>query len=270
MGRAFAVSLSRAGWEVRIWSPSARGRVGAGVRLFEGERPSDFPSAPLVLLAVSDGAVEEVARTLPFGPGQLVVHHSGALGLEVLRPAASQGADVGSLHPLVAISSGAEGLPRGFAAVEGSDAIRGRLEILARELGLEPFSLPPEKRALYHATASLAANGLVALASLAARLLHELGLERSEAASALLPLLSSSLEGFEKRGLPRALTGPVARGDASTVHRHLEALSGHEALTAYLTLSEEMLRLARELGDAAPEKLREIEHLLRDQSAEER
>lgn len=265
MGRAFAVSLRRAGWKVRAWSPTPRGRLVEGISLTEGPRPEDFPSAPLVLLAVSDRSIGDAAVALPLRPGQLVVHHSGALGLEVLAPAEAQGAEVGSLHPLVAVASGAEGLPPCHAAVDGSESVRPRLESLAREVGLQPFTIPPEKRALYHATASLAANGLVALASLATRLLRELGLADAQAVSALAPLLASALEGLERRGLPGGLTGPVARGDEATVRRHLEALAGREALPTYLHLSEEMLRLARELGEAAPEKLAAIEALLRDQ-----
>lgn len=262
IGEALAVSLQRAGWRVRAWSPSARGRSSDCARLQEGPRPEDFPSAPLVFLACSDGAIAEVAAALPFRPGQIVAHLSGALGLDALAPAAARGAEVGSLHPLVAVPSGKAGLPPCHAAVEGSPPARRRLEALARELGLQPFSLPPAGRAAYHAAASLAANGLVALASLSSRLLENLGLERDQALRALLPLLRSAIEGLEHRGLPGALTGPVARGDEATVERHVDALAANEALPAYRALSAEALRLARELGEADPARLDAIARLL--------
>ncbi|HLV60299.1 MAG TPA: DUF2520 domain-containing protein [Fredinandcohnia sp.] len=262
IGEALAVSLTRAGWTTRAWSPSLRGRATAAGALVEGPRPEDFPSAPVVFLAVSDAAVAEVAANLPVRPGQVVAHLSGALGLDALAPAAERGAEVGSLHPLVAVPSGQDGLPPCFAAVEGSPRARAVLEGIARALGLRPFSLPPEGRAAYHAAASLAANGLVALESLAVRILASLGLRRDEALAALLPLVRSAVDGLERRGLPGALTGPVARGDASTVRRHLDALAESDALATYRALFVEALRLARELGEADPARLDAIAEIL--------
>src|SRR5690606_1661352 len=115
------------------------------------------------------------------------------------------------------------------AAVDGTAAARPRLTDLAREVGLHPFHVPQDQRVRYHAAASLAANGAVALAGLAAQVLQPLGLRRDEALAALLPLLSSALAGLGRVGLPGGLTGPVARGDVEVVRRHLRALAGDEA-----------------------------------------
>jgi len=263
VGRALAGSLARAGYAVRAWTPTPRGRAGEDVEVHEGAMPTGFPSGDLVFLAVSDRAIESVAKALPLGEGQIVAHLSGAAGLDVLDVAAARGAEVGSLHPLVSVPPGASELPPCHAAVDGTDAARRALERLARELGLRPFHLPAERRGLYHAAASLAANGLVALSSLAARLLESMGMERKEAVEALLPLVGSAVEAVRSRGIPAALTGPVARGDAETVRRHLQALAGSDAETAYRALMQEALALARELGEANESALDTIAALLR-------
>src|SRR5690606_8784645 len=208
LGKALAHSLSRAGASVRVWTPTVRGRGGEGIGVFEGEKPSGFPSGEIVLLAVSDRAIEAVAEDLEVREGQIVAHLSGAAGLDVLRSASSRGAEVGSLHPLLAVPAGAASLPEGFAAVDGSDEARRALEELARAIGLRPFHVPAEMRAVFHAAASRAANGLVALAGLAADLFGRLGMGREEAVEALVPLLGAVVEGLSSRGLPGALTGP--------------------------------------------------------------
>jgi predicted short-subunit dehydrogenase-like oxidoreductase (DUF2520 family) len=59
------------------------------------------------------------------------------------------------------------------------------------------------------------------------------------------------VENVGDRGPAAALTGPVARGDAEVVARHLARLSGDER-RLYSLLAAEALRLARARGlDAA-------------------
>lgn len=264
LGKALAHSLSRAGASVRVWTPTVRGRGGEGIGVFEGEKPSGFPSGEIVLLAVSDRAIEAVAEDLEVREGQIVAHLSGAAGLDVLRSASSRGAEVGSLHPLLAVPAGAASLPEGFAAVDGSDEARRALEELARAIGLLPFHVPAEMRAVYHAAASLAANGLVALAGLAADLFGRMGMGRAEAVQALVPLLGAAVEGLASRGLPGALTGPVCRGDVETVRRHLEAIAGTSAERSYRALMTCALALSRELGEADEAALEAIASLLNE------
>lgn len=263
MGRALSGSLARAGFRVRVWTPSLRGREAEGIELCEGPIPPGFPSGEFVFLAVSDRAIPTVARSLSVREGQIVAHLSGAAGLDVLEAAAACGAEIGSLHPLVSVPPGASELSPCHAAVDGTETARRALEDLAHALGLRPFFVPPEMRGLYHAAASLAANGLVALSSLAARLFERLGVARPEAVEALVPLLGSAVDALRSRGLPAALTGPVARGDAETVRRHLEVLESTDAEAVYRALMLEALALSRELGEASAEALDAIATLLK-------
>ena len=189
------------------------GRVGSAVsvRLREqGVRLADA-EPELVLLCVPDRAIAETAAAVPVGPW--VAHVSGATPLAALAPHARRFA----VHPLQTFTRarGPEQLDGAWAAVtaEGAEALEVAFAF-ARLLGLEPFELDDEAHALYHAGAVVASNYLVTLYRAAAALLEEAGAPPE----ALVPLMRRTIEnGFE-------LTGPIARGDWSTVDAHLAAI----------------------------------------------
>jgi predicted short-subunit dehydrogenase-like oxidoreductase (DUF2520 family) len=110
--------------------------------------------------------------------------------------------------------------------------------------GLDPVA--------YHAAAGLVANGAAALAAAGSELLESAGVARSIAPKLLGPLLRSVAENVERLGLPQALTGPVRRGDAEGVRRHLEVIRSlrPELEGLYLALVVAQIPLARELRDA--------------------
>jgi predicted short-subunit dehydrogenase-like oxidoreductase (DUF2520 family) len=184
-------------------------------------------NADLVLLAVPDAAIAEVARSIPVGPW--VAHVSGATPLAALDPHTRRF----SVHPLQTLSRerGAEQLDGAWAAVTAQDdeaAAAGRW--LAETLGLRPFPLADADKPLYHAGAAIASNFLVTLYRTAARLMEESGAPPE----ALVPLMERTIEnGF-------ALTGPIARGDWSTVEAHLRALEARapDLVPLYRALAE--------------------------------
>jgi predicted short-subunit dehydrogenase-like oxidoreductase (DUF2520 family) len=191
-----------------------RGRVGSAVAARLAERGIALldDEADVILLCVPDGAIRDVAAGLT--PGDAWIGHvSGATPLAALAPHTRRF----SLHPLQTFtrSRGPEQLDGAFAAVSGEtpDALAVATE-LARTLGLEPFELADDRRALYHAGAAVASNYLVTLYRIAAGLLEEAGAPPR----ALVPLMLRTIEnGFE-------LTGPIARGDWATVDAHLDAI----------------------------------------------
>jgi len=167
--------------------------------------------ADLVLLAVPDAAIAEVAQRLEIGPW--VAHVSGATSLLALDPHTRRF----SVHPLQTLTRerGAEQLDGAWAAVTAeTDEAREAARWLADALGLRPFELADADKPLYHAGAAMASNFLVTLHAAAARLLEE----SHAPPEALVPLMTRTIEnGF-------VLTGPIARGDWSTVEAHLRAL----------------------------------------------
>jgi predicted short-subunit dehydrogenase-like oxidoreductase (DUF2520 family) len=125
-------------------------------------------------------------------------------------------------------------------------------------------SLPVERKALYHAAAVAASNYLVAVEDLATRLAVAAGVPPGEALRALLPLVHGTVRNLERRGLPAALTGPVARGDAEVVRTHRAALRALDpALDAtYAALGRHALRVAVERG-LSPARARATARALR-------
>jgi predicted short-subunit dehydrogenase-like oxidoreductase (DUF2520 family) len=108
---------------------------------------------------------------------------------------------------------------------------------------MRPFEVPEEHRAAYHAAASIASNFLVTLEESAAGLLTAAGID--DARELLAPLVLRTAANWAERG-GDALTGPIARGDEETVHRHLEAL--RELAPELVDLYEALAERTRELG----------------------
>jgi predicted short-subunit dehydrogenase-like oxidoreductase (DUF2520 family) len=192
------------------------GRVGSAVAARLRERGVDVRAdgAELVLLCVPDAAIAEVAAALE--PGPWVAHVSGATPLAALDPHVRRF----SVHPLQTFtrSRGAEQLDGAWGAVtaESSEA-REAARRLATMLGLRPFELEDDARTLYHAGAVFASNYIVTLQRAAAALFESAGAPPE----ALEPLMLRTIEnGFE-------LTGPISRGDWSTVDAHKRAI--HDA-----------------------------------------
>lgn len=202
------------------------GRAGSAIAARLRERGvSVREDGELRLLCVPDRAIAEVARAIEAGPW--VAHVSGGTPLAALDPHVRRF----SVHPLqtFTLARGPEQLDGAWGAVTaGDDDARERALWLAETLGLHPFVLADDKRALYHAGASIASNFLVTLYRAAATLVVEAGAP----AEALVPLMARTIEnGFE-------LTGPISRGDWETVERHRAALRGSGFEDAYEALVE--------------------------------
>jgi predicted short-subunit dehydrogenase-like oxidoreductase (DUF2520 family) len=122
--------------------------------------------------------------------------------------------------------------------------------------------------AKYHAAAAIASNYVVAVLDAAVGLLRQVGIDEAAALAALVPLAAGAVTNVAAKGLADGLTGPIRRGDAGTVARHLEALTADPALhELYRVLGRRALGLARTAGAAKPEDLAAITALLGEGAA---
>jgi predicted short-subunit dehydrogenase-like oxidoreductase (DUF2520 family) len=120
-------------------------------------------------------------------------------------------------------------------------------EALARDLGMRPFHIASKAKPIYHASAVFASNYFVVVEAVAQRLLRHAGLSDAEAWQALRPLVEGTLDNLTRQEPLAALTGPVARGDAATIRRHLESLTQDDA-GLYRALGRAALELAQKRG----------------------
>ncbi|HET9493548.1 MAG TPA: Rossmann-like and DUF2520 domain-containing protein [Chloroflexia bacterium] len=275
VGTALASLLHARGVDVAIAGRTTQAsRRAARTAGLDPERAKDVAAAVegarIVCLAVPDDAIEQVCREIAdaggWRPDHGVVHCSGALPSTVLASAKAAGAQIASFHPLQAfadVDAAIRQIPGSAFAIEGDPDLAADLDRLAALLGGTAIHLRANQKTLYHAAAAILSNYTVTLAATAADLLVREGLapDSNTALGYLLPLLRGTVNNLEALGLPAALTGPIARGDAGTVARHLVALEkcAPEVLDLYRELAEQTIPLAREktgLSDEAIARLR--------------
>jgi predicted short-subunit dehydrogenase-like oxidoreductase (DUF2520 family) len=259
-GVGLGLALARARYVVRL---HGRHNTSVPAPLTLSVGPGDEPppwvaEPPVVILAVRDDAIRPLADMLAragvIRATQVVLHLSGAQGQEALGPLVGSRAALGSLHPLQTLSEPArapERLRGAWAAVEGMARAVQAAEGLAQDLGMRTFHLASQAKAIYHAGAVFASNYFVVVEAVAQRLLRHAGLSDTEAWQALRPLVEGTFESLTRQEPAAALTGPVARGDDTTVRRNLEALTSDDA-ALYRALGRAALELAQKRGmDAA-------------------
>lgn len=220
----------------------------------------------IILITAPDRMLPAILEELTAGkrlrPGQILLHTSGSLTGEVLAGARHFGASAGSMHPLQSFAGMESTLPSlsGIAfAIDGDPAAVGAASRLALDLGGTVLHVPPEERVLYHAAACIASNYLVTLLHIAENLLERWTTGDKAALQALLPLAAGTLHNVAQQGTAAALTGPIVRGDASTVAQHLKALP-EELLAVYQALGRKTLQLSGSRID--PEQKEAIAGLL--------
>ncbi|GAA1292870.1 hypothetical protein Psi02_50600 [Planotetraspora silvatica] len=223
-------------------------------------RPDDvITRSDLVLLTVPDdvlpGLVAGLAATGADLRGKLLVHASGAYGLDVLGPATDLGALPLALHPVMTFTGRDDDLVRLNGCSFGVTApamLRPVAEALVIEMGGEPVWIADQDRALYHAAIAGAANHMVTLIAESQELLGRIGVEHP--GRLLGPLLGAALDNVLRLGIA-GLTGPVVRGDAGTVRKHVDALilAAPEAADAYVALARLTADRALAAGLLKPE-----------------
>lgn len=247
LGRTLAKAFKSAGRPVQL--RAARNGIDGLVRALTANEEA------VVFLTVPDDALRGMAAELSRARRRIpsdvaFVHVSGAAQLGVLGALRARN-PVGSFHPL-----------QSFPAPRPPDSLRGivvavdastpglhrELERLARDVGATPKHVGDNTRVAYHAAAVLASNYVDVLLGEAMRLLAGAGWSEKEAAAGLIPLAEGALANVQKRGAVAALTGPIRRGDVTTVRRHLAALSelddrGRSSIKPRLTVLYRMLGL---------------------------
>ena len=266
---ALAGALRLAGVPVLgLWArkaPAARAAgSAAGVAAYSSAPPDILLESEVVIVAVRDAFIAEVAQML-VGTGlvnrrHVMLHCAGAASAEELLGAiAPRVGGIGTLHPLSAIADGRtamRALKGTVFGVVGDEVGRARATALVHALGGVPLELDSSQMAAYHCAAALASNYVVAALDAAAAVLASAGVPAKQAEQALVPLAEGAVKNVAARGTTDGLTGPVRRGDAATVQRHLDALRTQPELAEiYRALARRAVEIAARIDGAdAPDR----------------
>lgn len=220
--------------------------------LISGTVAEVVEKSDLLIIAVSDDAIESIAGEIAntVSSMQAVIHTSGAKGLDVLEDVRRKGAMVGSLHPVYPFSdvdSAIEGLAGSTFAIEYSASLlQSWLLDIVETLHGQVIVIPEGKKAQYHAALAIASNYMVSLYAIAETMLMDIYDNPIAVKNALDQLMSGTMTNLIQNGVPQALTGPLVRGDVSTLQSHLQALRNdpllYETYVNLAKLSYPMLR----------------------------
>lgn len=230
--------------------------------------------AAIVLITTRDDqigdACDALCRQDAIGEGHLVGHMSGAHASDLLACAARRGAAVFSLHPLQAFASedkAVADLPDTWFSLEGDDTRLEKIEALLKKTENRYFRIAAEHKSLYHLAACILSNYLTTTMDAGMAALALSGIDPEQGFEAMLPLIRGSLNNIAAIGPARALTGPIARGDAHTVRRHLEALDNRGAADLkafYCAMGQRTVSLARRQDLTDSDALDAVDRLLKD------
>lgn len=264
-----------------LWARTpARARAAgavAGVAAYSAAPPDLLLEADVVVLAVRDDSITDVARMLVatglVNRHHTLIHCSGAVSAaEALATVAGEVGGMAMMHPLRAIPDGRaamRSMKGSMFGIEGDERGRKDAQALVAAMGAKSLELGGVEVAAYHAAAAIASNYLVVLLAAASELLTEVGIAPEQASEALSALAEGTLANLRERGPDAALTGPIRRGDRATVERHLAALSARpDVAQLYRALGRRAVALARRAPDPAPaEALDAVEALLAEPSS---
>ncbi|HXM10861.1 MAG TPA: Rossmann-like and DUF2520 domain-containing protein [Terriglobales bacterium] len=274
LANSMAVALHRAGFQ--ITEIIARNTLGSRRRARMLATKVDAKpvtansatlNATLLWLCVPDREIRSAASALALRASvqrkmrlRVALHSSGALLSRELSPLRQAGAVVASLHPLMTFVAGTGPSLKGVPfAIEGDEQAKRIARRIVRELGGKSFSLPPARKAAYHAWATLSSPLLLAFLVTLEDAARAAGLTAEDARLKSLPIIRQTLANYSRLGPARSFSGPLIRGDAKTVAKHLAVLKKHPTVRrVYSSLAQAALR-------GLPVKnLRELKRLLQN------
>lgn len=236
-----------------------------GVRVLDAAEVAE--QCEVLILAVPDDVLAEVARELPTHIGQFVIHTSGRHGVAVLEDMAARGARTIAMHPAMTFTGTHVDLERTCVfGVTADEADRPLAAELVSDLGGTVEWIDEDDRTAYHAALAHGANHLNTLVGQAMDMLRWSGV--ADPGSLLRPLLEASLDNTLAYGTA-ALTGPIARGDVDTVRAHLATISINEMPT-YIAMARATVHRAANAGRIDAATVAAFEALLDDAEVQAR
>jgi len=187
------------------------------------------PDADLYIVAISDRAIAGLSGVLQL-PGRLVVHTAGAVPVQTLRGVSDR---CGVLYPLQSLRKEIRPFPEFPVLIDALDpADLPLIETFSRSISRQVQRANDLYRLKCHVAAVLVNNFGNFLYTAANDFCDREHIDFA----LLLPLIQETADRLEHYP-PRAVqTGPAIRGDAATMQRHLELLTGYPQIKALYEL----------------------------------
>jgi len=193
--------------------------------------------ADVYIIAVKDGALADVARSLAAGHEErFLVHTAGSMPMETL-PTKRRGV----LYPMQTFSKERKVLFREIPCfVEAADKADGAmLRGLAETLSERVYEANSEARKYLHLSAVFCCNFANHCYAISERLLKEHGGLPFEV---MLPLIDETARKVHELSPRKAQTGPAVRWDTNVMEKHIQLLKGEPQLQEIYKLLSESIR----------------------------
>lgn len=233
--------------------------------------------ADIILITTPDDTISKACSAIAIPElidGKFVFHMSGAGGVDLLDAARKSGACIAAIHPVQSFSSvktAIRNLPGSVFGISADGKAKKQAVKIVRDLKGIPVFISSGQKPLYHAAACFASNYLVALLHVVELIYESVGINKVNARKAYLPLVYGTLKNIEASGTVEALTGPIARGDISTIEKHIKAIKkthpGHSSL--YSILGILTANIARKKGTMSLKQANIIKSLLKGVNKDE-
>lgn len=251
--------------EGRVGTALSKSFKSAGFTMQSCFNSSSFPASyddlgDLIFLTVPDGVIQELADKIcnqfEDFEGKTIVHCSGTLSSKVFNSFEQKNANIGSFHPLKAVTHGQDSFENVWFDIEGDSTAVILLNEIAKAFNANSFEISIEAKPLLHAAAVVSSNYLVTLIQIAVQIAEVGGIDSKTAHQVLLPLAESTLNNINEKGIEASLTGPIARGDVDTLTKHQSVLKDQKSLLdIYNQLGELTVPLAKEIEESNKEEI---------------
>lgn len=204
----------------------------------------------VIFITTPDGVIPQVWGELLHQDisNRIICHFSGSLSSYVFSGREEAGASGISMHPMYAFSDkfhSYEQFHTAYLTLEGDPEAVAVMKPMWEAIGHHVLTLKAEDKIKYHAAAAMASNEMLGLMQASLDILSECGFSEKDSMALLTPLVQGNIASMLEKGCVNALTGPVERGDAQTVRKHLQALEGSKAGKIYQSLGSTMVELAK-------------------------
>lgn len=271
VGTAFGMYLKRehyhiAGYNSRTQSSADRAARLTNTPVFD-KKIDLVEISDMIFLTVNDDNIEDVAKEICRMDIDLkekvFLHMSGVLNCEVMDCLYEKGATICSLHPLYPFSdiekSAAEIHKANFTLEGKGDGLNLVKDLLVVN-NLSHSVIESSQKTIYHASACVASNYLVAVLNTSIEMLREIGFEKDMALDTIKELVLQSANNVFDYGPAKALTGPIARNDEKTVAMHLTDIKKYDNnwLEIYKTMGRASMEIAAKRNSEQSETLKSL------------